>query len=574
MSTLVEFPCSLPTLPISPETDASTIAAAFAQQLAFLEEDHFVRDAVWRDIFALTGTLRTFYSASSIFTAWQETTKRAKTGSFVLDQSSPRIMSLPQGSSWIEIRFSFETNAVPQTTCTGIMNLIPGSDGKWRIWVFRSILEQLKSENNVDVLEPTSKIVNGLTDEHQELSHFDCVIIGGGMAGLSTAGRMKALGISYVVLDKMQKIGDNWKTRYSSAKLHTGREYSHLPFERTFTPQYQEFLSKDDLAEGYQTWASRFDINIWLETTPISGKWNSEKETWTLELLRHGKNQTISCSNIVVAGGAGGQVPKMPIYLNKESFRGIILHSADYKDASQWKGKHGVVIGTANTAHDVAVDMVESGLSSVTMVQRSKTLSYNATTPTTTADRTTQTQPVAILDLISQAILHDSARKEPERFDALERAGFKLDRWGSIQKYLYARGGGHYVDVGGSDMISKGMIKIKSNAVPTGYVENGLAFSDGTQLKADVIVFATGFDGNMRYIVQEIFGDEVATSMGDYWGLDREGELNGAFKPGGHPAMWYHGGMIGLSRFYSRFIALQVKARLLKTPLLIYERKF
>lgn len=37
----------------------------------------------------------------------------------------------------------------------------------------------------------------------------------------------------------------------------------------------------------------------------------------------------------------------------------------------------------------------------------------------------------------------------------------------------------------------------------------------------------------MRYIVQEIFGDEVATSMGDYWGLDREGELNGAFKPGG-----------------------------------------
>lgn len=85
-------------------------------------------------------------------------------------------------------------------------------------------------------------------------------------------------------------------------------------------------------------------------------------------------------------------------------------------------------------------------------------VSYNATTPTTTADRTTQTQPVAILDLISQAILHDSARKEPERFDALERAGFKLDRWGSIQKYLYARGGGHYVDVGGSDMISKGMV--------------------------------------------------------------------------------------------------------------------
>ena len=37
----------------------------------------------------------------------------------------------------------------------------------------------------------------------------------------------------------------------------------------------------------------------------------------------------------------------------------------------------------------------------------------------------------------------------------------------------------------------------------------------------------------MRYLVQDIFGDEVAELMGDYWGLDREGELKGAFKPCG-----------------------------------------
>lgn len=79
----------------------------------------------------------------------------------------------------------------------------------------------------------------------------------------------------------------------------------------------------------------------------------------------------------------------------QENFKGTILHSADYTSASEWKGKHGVVVGTANTGkknhsriicvfvnkfhlgHDVAEDMVESGLSSVTMIQRSPTCTFS-----------------------------------------------------------------------------------------------------------------------------------------------------------------------------------------------------
>lgn len=66
------------------------------------------------------------------------------------------------------------------------------------------------------------------------------------------------------------------------------------------------------------------------------------------------------------------------------------MHSADYKNPKKWKGRPGVIIGTANTgtpldlhgagrvllisqAHDIADDMLEDGLSSVTMVQRGRT---------------------------------------------------------------------------------------------------------------------------------------------------------------------------------------------------------
>jgi hypothetical protein len=58
-----------------------------------------------------------------------------------------------------------------------------------------------------------------------------------------------------------------------------------------------------------------------------------------------------------------------------------------------------------------------------------------------------------------------------------------------------------------------------------------LAFSDGTEIKADVIVFATGFLGNLRQHVERLLGKDVADRAGDCFGLNEEGEILGAFKP-------------------------------------------
>jgi hypothetical protein len=69
--------------------------------------------------------------------------------------------------------------------------------------------------------------------------------------------------------------------------------------------------------------------------------------------------------------------------------------------------------------------------------------------------------------------------------------------------------------------------------LPKQYTPSGLEFQDGSTLKADVIVFTTGFENNMKNQVQEIFGVEIADQMGDFWGLDSEGELMGAYKPCG-----------------------------------------
>jgi hypothetical protein len=241
MSKLVGFPTSVPTVPIPKETNAAEIVASFAQRLGNLGTHDFKDDAVWRDTFALTGTSRTFYTSSTITAAWHETISRAKAGPFIVDEKGTNIVRTPFGPQWIQARLFFETRASPRTNCTGVITLVLVSSGEWRIWTWRTILEQLKGHPNVDVLDRMNGTAK-LTNSYGEESHFDCIVIGGGQAGLSQAGRLKALGVSYVVLDKYQEVGDNWKLRYGSAKceslykvicldhflifiVHTSREY-------------------------------------------------------------------------------------------------------------------------------------------------------------------------------------------------------------------------------------------------------------------------------------------------------------------------------------------------------------
>ena len=73
----------------------------------------------------------------------------------------------------------------------------------------------------------------------------------------------------------------------------------------------------------------------------------------------------------------------------------------------------------------------------------------------------------------------------------------------------FQRGGGYYIDVGASQLIADGKIKIKQGQEITEVKPNGLLFADGSELPADEIVFATGYQ-NMRGTARKIFGDELA----------------------------------------------------------------
>ena len=472
---LETLPCSLPASQFDTTLNFEGLASPIVQSLASLDPSKLASSAIWRDTFALTGSLRTFYSARSVAAAWSETCSSRQARDFDLVRGSTRPIRLDKEIGWVDVSFSFRCGGAPATSCRGFLSIVLEEDGQWRIWLVRTVLEQLEGCANVDVLLQTHDASNGvngstsLTDDvngthgttngiDSPPKHLDCIIVGAGQAGLGTAGRLQALGLTYLVLDKNVQIGDNWLTRYDSARLHTAREYNHLPFDRTYPLPYQEYLTKYDLAKGYKTWVEKFGIekHIRFNTTLESGAWDESSQIWTLHIkTSDGSPQTLMTHHVIMATGSGGQVPLMPSYPGQDLYTGTVLHSASYRSARPWHGKSGIVIGTANTAHDVAQDMVEAGLSSVTMVQRTRTYvlpaeyfkvisdrSYNEKVKTEDADRESYSMPYAVTRLLSRRGLHAMAKGEPQRFDALEKVGFRVERYGDIMWHICEKLGG------------------------------------------------------------------------------------------------------------------------------------
>ncbi|KAM5346055.1 hypothetical protein ACJ41O_009060 [Fusarium nematophilum] len=511
-----DLPGALPLVNIPEGTEPNAVLSSTIQNLQFLNEDQLYADAFWRDLLAFTGTFRTFHTPRTISTAWQELSARTEPSDFIFTPGTAQVKRFgPVG--WIEGRFTFKTGGQHRGEGSGIIFIVPTEEQRWKVWLISTILESLDAFGNPDAPPSVTKLVNSATaatngrDSRQdkEETATDVLIVGAGQNGICLAARLKALGVEAMALEKEDAVGANWTSRYDSVKLHTGKHFAHLPFEYTFAgDEYPYFLRGTDLAKGYRDYVSRYGIDVRLSTVVESVAWVTNSKSWKVHAVQHGKRWDIKAKHIVFATGAGGQQPKFP----------------------------------SVPAHDVAVDMVEAGLSSVTMVQRNPTpvlparwflqahtQLYNEASIITESDRREYSLPLTFYRNLAETLMKKLATEEPEQFDSLEQAGFKVVRVPNPLKIMFERQGSHYLDVGGSQKIIDGEIRIKQGEIKN-YVATGLQLADGSTLEADVVVFCTGFENNMRTMVESIVGPELLEQLDHHWYVDKEGEVRGAFK--------------------------------------------
>lgn len=391
------------------------------------------------------------------------------------------------------------------------------------------------------------------------------------------------LNVPTLIIDKNDVVGDNWRNRYHQLVLHDAIWYDHLPYI-PFPDWWPVFTPKDKLADFFEAYARLLELNVWTKTSLESSKWDESQKKWTITVKRtlpDGKTETRTLHPRHVIQATGHAGPKnMPVIRGMDSFQGDILcHSSDFPGANpQGKGRRAVVVGSCNSAHDICQDYYERGYD-VTMIQRSTTHVLSSSTltsvllapnygeggpPVEDADLAAWGTPSEVLKARNVNLAEERTRRDSEILAGLQRVGFRLDQGpdggGLFVKYMQ-RGGGYYIDVGASRLVAEGKVKLAQGSEVAEVLPRGLRLADGTELEADEVVFATGYL-NMRRAAREAFGDEVADRVGDVWGFDEEGEVRGLWRRSGHPGFWFHGGNLAMCRYFSRILALQIKADL------------
>ncbi len=581
--------------------EVSEWLANFSAALDRLDFDGAVRmfteESYWRDLVSFTWNIKTAEGKEDIKAMLEATVPAAKPGQWRIEGDA----ALENGviSSW----FSFETTV---SRGKGHLRL---KDGKCATLL--TTMAELKGfEEKKGAVRPKgvqhgahSNRQNWLERRKEEAASLGvsaqpyCLIIGGGQGGIALGARLKQLEVPAIIIEKNDRPGDSWRKRYKSLCLHDPVWYDHLPY-LPFPDHWPIFCPKDKLGDWLEMYTKVMELNFWHSTECQSAVYDEASREWVVTVNRAGETVVLRPKQLVLATGMSG-VPNMPEIPGAKTFKGTQHHSSKHTSGEEYRGQTCVVVGAGNSAHDICADLWEHG-ADVTMIQRSSTnvvrsdilmelglgslyseAAVKGGITTEIADLIFASIPYKMLPSFHIPLYQEIAKQDAEFYDRLTKAGFLLDFGedgsGLFVKYL-RRGSGYYIDVGASQLIAEGKIKLKSGIGIQRLKEHSVVMTDGSELPADLIVYATGY-GSMNGWAARIISQDVANKVGKCWGLGSgtakdpgpwEGELRNMWKPTQQRALWFHGGNLHQSRHYSQFLALQIKARKEAIPTPVY----
>jgi putative flavoprotein involved in K+ transport len=559
----------------------------------------FGEQCYWRDLVAFTWNIKTMEGRGAIRDMLAACLKRTKPSNWRLaDGESAK----QESDGIIEAMIVFETEVARGE---GVIRLKDG-----RIWTLLTAIVELKGHEEkagptrplgaLHGSNPGTKTWKERREEEIAELGFETqpavLIIGGGQGGIALASRLRQLDVPTIVIEKNERAGDSWRKRYKSLCLHDPVWYDHLPYI-DFPANWPVFSPKDKIGDWLEMYVRVMEIDYWAKTVAKRASYDETKGEWTVVVEREGREIVLRPKQLVFATGMSAK-PNLPRFKGMESFAGDSHHSSRHPGPDAFNGRRVVVVGSNNSAHDICAALYESGVD-VTMVQRSSTMvarsdslmeiamgdlyserALRSGVTTAKADLIVASLPYRILDHWEKPITDRIRAHDAEFYRALAKAGFNLDfgddDTGLALKYL-RRGSGYYIDIGASQLIIDGKIKLAAGQVEE-IRPHGLVLDDGRELPAAVIVYATGYS-SMNGFVADLVNQEVADKVGKVWGLGSntrkdpgpwEGEQRNMWKPTQQEALWLHGGNLAQSRYYSRILALQLKARIVGVPTPVY----
>ncbi|MET0764862.1 MAG: NAD(P)/FAD-dependent oxidoreductase [Blastococcus sp.] len=551
----------------------------------------FCATSFWRDLVSFSWNITTVEAPAGVAELLTGTLDGTDPTSFAVEEPPD------EADGVTTVWFTFQT-AVGRGR--GMARLVEEA-GETKAWTFLTALQELKGhEEPRGARRPMGaehgvkkKRLTWLERRQREEAELGTsvqpyvLVVGGGQGGIALGARLRQLGVPSLVVDKHPRPGDQWRGRYKSLCLHDPVWYDHLPYLK-FPDTWPVFSPKDKMGDWLESYVEAMEVPYWTSTVATKASYQAEKSEWTVEVEREGDPLTLRPKHLVMATGMSGK-PNIPVIPGQDVFRGDQQHSSAHPGPDAYAGKRCVIIGSNNSAFDICGSLWEHD-AEVTMVQRSSTHIVKSKTftdlalgplyseqalaagiTTENADMIFASVPYRIMHEFQSPIYQEIKERDAEFYERLEKSGFRHD-WGDdgsglAMKYM-RRGSGYYIDVGAADLVANGDVKLAHGHVVR-LTEDAVVLDDGTELPADLVIYATGY-GSMNGWVADLISQEVADKVGKVWGLGShttkdpgpwEGEQRNMWKPTQQEALWFHGGNLHQSRHYSSFLALQLKAR-------------
>lgn len=318
------------------------------------------------------------------------------------------------------------------------------------------------------------------------------VIVGGGPAGLSTAAALARCDVDALVVDRGDRIGGSWSSRYERLHLHTVRRFSglaHYPIPRS----YPRYLSKDAYADYLGAYVRQFPLRVSLEETVTAVRPTDASEpSWQVETCR----RTIATEVVIVATGHYVD-PRIPDWARIGGFRGRVLHSAEYSSGREFAGSRALVVGLGNSGAEIATDLVEQGAASVSVAVR--------TSPPIVTRELFGVVPVQVFGIalmplgIPRVVDRIGASLRKRAVGDLRPYGIEPAAWGPFTARRPA-----VIDVGFIQVLKEGRVTVRPAV--TRLTGEGASFADDSSGEFDLVVLATGFETGLERMLRDVPG--------------------------------------------------------------------
>lgn len=341
----------------------------------------------------------------------------------------------------------------------------------------------------------------------------DVLIVGAGLSGIGAAAHltMQCPGKSYAIVEQRADMGGTWDLfRYpgirSDSDMHTlGYRFKPWLHEKTIADgpsiwdyiheTAEEYAIKDHISFGHRV---------------LGADWQSADARWTVRARREADG-AIVCFRaqflFMCAGYYNYDEGYRPIFAGEENFKGRVIHPQHWPEDLDYQGKEVVVIGSGATAVTI-VPVIAEKAQKVTMLQRSPTwmVSRPAIDPFSRFIRKLMPEKWAYAltrwrNIGMQRLTYWRARSAPDKLgktllDAARKAlpgyqNFDTDfvpRYGPWEQRLCL-----VPDADMFEALNRGKAQIVTDHIDR-WTEEGISLKSGKQLRADIIVTATGLN--------------------------------------------------------------------------------